>query len=261
MADYPNILDTPPAALTGAAFTGAITAPTVGVTGTTGAPLAGRFVGVTAAGPPASGTYAVGDFVVTQNGQIFACTVAGTPGTWATPADTRYSLVVGESCMPRGLATSTTLTQTSGTMRVSVFVATKTETSTQGKILTGGTAAAATPTLCRFGVYEIATDGAGTLVAACANDTALHSSPTWGYSRNWVAPFTKTAGKTYGFASLVVSGSAMPQIVGSGVPSPTEAISDVPLCFSIGGQADLPLSFTAASRAASGQRIYGVVLP
>lgn len=48
----------------------------------TGATQAARFVGATTSGAPASGTFLKGDFVVAQNGHIFVCTVAGTPGTW-----------------------------------------------------------------------------------------------------------------------------------------------------------------------------------
>ncbi len=48
----------------------------------TGATQAARFVGSTTSGAPASGTFAVGDFVIAQNGHIFVCTVAGSPGTW-----------------------------------------------------------------------------------------------------------------------------------------------------------------------------------
>jgi len=48
----------------------------------TGSPA--RFVGGTVSGPPASGTFAIGDFVVTQAGTVCICTAAGTPGTWVT---------------------------------------------------------------------------------------------------------------------------------------------------------------------------------
>lgn len=50
--------------------------------GLTGATAATRYVGATAAGAPASGTFEVGDFVVSQAGILYVCTVAGTPGTW-----------------------------------------------------------------------------------------------------------------------------------------------------------------------------------
>lgn len=48
----------------------------------TGAVSATRYVGATASVAPTTGTFAIGDFVITQNGKIFICTVAGTPGTW-----------------------------------------------------------------------------------------------------------------------------------------------------------------------------------
>lgn len=48
----------------------------------TGAVAATRYVGGTASGAPASGTFAQGDFVITQDGSLYICTVAGSPGTW-----------------------------------------------------------------------------------------------------------------------------------------------------------------------------------
>jgi hypothetical protein len=52
-------------------------------TGLTGAVTASRFVGGTASGAPASGTFAVGDFVVTNGGHVYVCTAAGSPGEWS----------------------------------------------------------------------------------------------------------------------------------------------------------------------------------
>lgn len=49
---------------------------------TTGATAASRYVGATASGSPATGTFAIGDFVVDRTGKIWVCTTAGTPGTW-----------------------------------------------------------------------------------------------------------------------------------------------------------------------------------
>jgi hypothetical protein len=48
----------------------------------TGAAAATRYVGGTASGAPSSGTFAVGDFVVTGDGHVWICTAAGSPGTW-----------------------------------------------------------------------------------------------------------------------------------------------------------------------------------
>jgi len=60
--------------------------PMLAPTGLTGAVAASRYVGATASGAPASGTFAVGDWVIDQTGAIRICTVAGTPGTWVAPA-------------------------------------------------------------------------------------------------------------------------------------------------------------------------------
>lgn len=51
--------------------------------GLTGATAATRYVGATATGAPASGTFLVGDFCIDQTGKVYICTAAGSPGTWA----------------------------------------------------------------------------------------------------------------------------------------------------------------------------------
>jgi hypothetical protein len=48
----------------------------------TGAVAATRYVGGTASVAPTTGTFAVGDFVLTQAGSVYICTAAGSPGTW-----------------------------------------------------------------------------------------------------------------------------------------------------------------------------------
>lgn len=65
---------------------GSILATALKVSGLTGATAASRYCGATASGAPVSGTFAVGDYVIDQTGTIWICTVAGTPGTWASPA-------------------------------------------------------------------------------------------------------------------------------------------------------------------------------
>lgn len=55
-------------------------------TGLTGAVAASRYAGATASGAPTAGTFEVGDWVIDRTGTIWICTVAGTPGTWASPS-------------------------------------------------------------------------------------------------------------------------------------------------------------------------------
>lgn len=59
---------------------------TLGVAGLAGATANSRYAGATTSGPPSSGTFALGDFVVDQTGTFWICTAAGTPGTWLAPA-------------------------------------------------------------------------------------------------------------------------------------------------------------------------------
>lgn len=59
-------------------FTGVILV----ASGNTGATAASRYTGATASAAPGSGTYAVGDFIISQTGDVYVCTSAGTPGTW-----------------------------------------------------------------------------------------------------------------------------------------------------------------------------------
>lgn len=54
----------------------------VAPSGLTGATQASRYVGATASGAPASGTFAIGDYIIDRSGAIYICTTAGTPGTW-----------------------------------------------------------------------------------------------------------------------------------------------------------------------------------
>lgn len=255
-------LDARFAALTGPTFTGEVVAPDVKVTGLTGATTAVRIVGGTASGAPTSGTYAVGDAVITQNGQIFVCTVAGTPGTWGTPADLRNLLTSGEETCARHLAQSSAVATSNQGLRLTYFTARKTETTANVRMDTGGTAAAATPTLCRFGLYSVDSGGGGTLVASTANDTTLFAAGNTGYTRAWSTPYSKVAGQRYALAVLVVTGAATPTFWGIGSAG---LAADAGLAPRLGGlltgQADLPSSFTDASLTATAQCFYGAVLP
>lgn len=245
-------------------FTGEVTAPDVKVTGTTGAPNQGRFVGVTTSGAPTSGTYAVGDYVVSQNGQMFVCTVAGTPGTWVTPCDTRNLLTTGEETFARDDCTSSNSIGTSS-LRLSYFTARKSETTTQIRTLVAGTAASGA-TLCRLGLYLIdESTGDGTLVASTANDTALWNGTNAAFTKSWSSSYAKVAGKRYAVGFLMV-GTTAPILFGTsifgGISTNSESSSASPrLNGLIASQSDLPGSFTNAQITATGLRMYAAILP
>ena len=68
-----------------------------------------------------------------------------------------------------------------------------TKTLTQFLTFSGGTAAAATPTLCRIGLYSVPDTWTGsmTCVAACDNDTALWAAANTRYTRRPCPPATR----------------------------------------------------------------------
>lgn len=88
--------------LTSITVSGAAAAQRFQATGMTGATSSSRYVGATTTAAPTTGTFAVGDFVIGQNGKIWICTTAGTPGTWTE---------VGAGSAPANMVTTDT-TQT-----------------------------------------------------------------------------------------------------------------------------------------------------
>lgn len=73
-------------------------------TGLTGATGVSRYVGATASGAPASGTFAIGDFVIDRSGAVWICVVAGAPGTWSSIGGGAGRTLISE-ITPSGVAT------------------------------------------------------------------------------------------------------------------------------------------------------------
>jgi hypothetical protein len=69
-----------------------------------GATAASGYVGGTTSGPPTSGTFAVGDFVVDQTGCFWICTAAGTPGTWKRAGIGGYDAHVSQTVTAQNLS-------------------------------------------------------------------------------------------------------------------------------------------------------------
>lgn len=170
-------------------------------------------------------------------------------------------LTVGEENMLREFINTATVSQTSGVMRLTYFTARKTETTTQVRVLSGGTAAGATPTLCRIGLYSIDAAGAGTLVAATASDTTLFAGANLAYTRAWAAPYNKVAGQRYAIGTLVVTAATAPTLCGHSVSNSAEAQVAPAIAAALTAQADLPASYAAGSLTSSSLRPYAALLP
>lgn len=171
-------------------------------------------------------------------------------------------LATGESTLERTDETSGNQSMgASGTLRLSYFTARKTEITTQVRQSTGQTAAAATPTLCRIGLYTVAANGDLALVASIANDTTLFATINTAYTRAWTVAYQKTAGQRLALGILVISAAAMPVMMGSSVPDAAELALAPRLTGAVGGQADLPANIATGAVGTSGSRIYTAILP
>lgn len=176
--------------------------------------------------------------------------------------DPSNRVTTGQETMPRSLVTQSAGMGSSGALRLTYFTARKAESSTQVRVSTGGTAAGATPTLCRVGLYLIAGDGGATLVASIANDTTLFANTGTLYTRSWSAPYAMVMGQRYALGVLVVTGAAVPSMAGSAIVTNASEWAVAPrMTGNLAAQADLAASYADASLATSGSRVYGAIIP
>lgn len=174
--------------------------------------------------------------------------------------------VVGESVFDRtNVAIGTT--STTQVLKLVGFTARSTQNISQIRVVTNSTAAAATPTLCRFGVYSRDSANLYTLVASTVNDTALFAAANTTYSKAFSTAFLKTAGTDYLVGMLIVSGAAFPTFCApvASAAAPTAYSTDVYGAFpqlsgQIAAQADLPATFTSATVAAAQPSFHALLL-
>lgn len=127
--------------------------------------------------------------------------------------------VVGEYAPRRELINSNAGAAASQTLMLTYFTARRTETINNMYIMSGGTAAAATPTICRMGVFSVADNGDITPLASIANDTSLFSATNTEYTRALTTPFAKVAGVRYACGVLVVTAVAAPSFHSHSFPA------------------------------------------
>jgi hypothetical protein len=159
--------------------------------------------------------------------------------------------VTGEESTSRHRVFSTAA-HADGQMRLGYFRAHRTEAITKVRIACT-TAAGATPSLIRVGVYSIAANGDLTLVAATTSDTSLLAATATEYEKALSATWNKVAGQWYATALLVKTAAASPAIAAEsfGSPALTAAVNGRPrLAALLGSQTDLPASITSASLSA-----------
>jgi hypothetical protein len=161
------------------------------------------------------------------------------------------SPTAGEVVPRRDRITGNTIAAVSGVVHLTYFTADKSETISTLTVSTGSVAAAATPTLCRLGLYSVDGSDNLTLVASTTNDTTLFAATQTAYAKALSTPYAKVAGQRYATAILVVSGATMPNFHGVQLPATGWINTLSRLAPATAGrllaQTDLPASITAAS--------------
>jgi hypothetical protein len=184
----------------------------------------------------------------------------------STPPDTGRSLdllTTGEESIPRWVAAaSNTAHPGTGILWLTFFTARKSDTGTAVKWAGGNTAAGATPTLIRWGLFEVQADASLTMVASTPNDTTLFGS-TFSYaSKSYSAGYARIAGRRYAHGLLIVSGAAMPTFYGVGGSSAAWGAAPL-LCSQVASLSDLPSTIASASLSttAPGRVFYAELSP
>lgn len=185
--------------------------------------------------------------------------MSGTEITLPVPSDPNL-LTVGQETIDRLLAIGG-ITMTSGTLRLAYFTSRKSETITQLKAVVGGTAAGATPTLIRYGLYSVDASGNLTLVASTPNDTTLLTITTTPYPKAVSVPYAVQRGQRYAFGVLVVTGATAPSLLASAVVNSALASASPRRLGNLTGQADLPGSIPGGNISGTVNVIYGELIP
>lgn len=148
--------------------------------------------------------------------------------------------------LPRTLVKTDIAALTQGRVFLAYFIADQDVTINNLTTITGVTAAAATPTLCKMGIYSVDGSGNLTLLAATASDTTLWATASTAYTKALTAGAALTVGSRYAMGWICVTGVAMPSMMGSALPTGVSQIAPILAAVST-GQTDMPASITAAS--------------
>jgi hypothetical protein len=168
-------------------------------------------------------------------------------------------LTSGEATAPVEYA-GVVLAHGSGQLRLSFFTAIKTETVT--KVASISQSAAASPTLCRIGIYSVDGSGDGTLVASMASDTTMWNAGNTRFERALSASWAKTAGQRYAVGALFVGTSGPNLVCTTSQSGAGTSLALAPRRSGVlVGQTDLPASFTNAGLSVSGHYGYFELLP
>jgi hypothetical protein len=225
---------------TGGTVTDAAVAALIGATGT----KAALDAGYAPVGEPAAASEA---------------TRAGAAEALREPIDPNR-LTVGEETQPR-FGVIAAVAMTSGILRFTYLTARKTETTSSVRIVSG-TAAGASPTLVRAGVWAVQANGDLVPVATTPNDTTLLATASTPYTKGLSVPFAKVARTRYAVGVLVVTAQTAPTLGGASLTAGSDAAQAPRIAASLTAQTDLPAgTITSGSLASGTNTVYAVLVP
>lgn len=189
-----------------------------------------------------------------------AITVQYSSGVWiattndvpVSTLDTRYAVIGGADSLTSSVVTlprwaaGSSLGVLKSNLVLTYFTCDKNVTVSNLTMVTGVVAAAATPTLVRFGLYSIDGSGNLTLIGSTPNDTTLFAAVTTAYTKAMSASVSLTQGTRYASGFVIVSAVAAPQLQGMSWSSSTE-LAIAPRLTGVSAQTDLPATLTAGS--------------
>lgn len=180
------------------------------------------------------------------------------PAALSAYNDTR--LDASQETMPRYAAGTATIGMVSGVLRLAYFVAHRNATVTAIRVPSGSTAAGATPTLVRFGLYSVDSSGNLTLMSGTTNDTTVFASTLTAYTKTLGASQSVLAGQQYAIGVIVVTSATAPTVTGGNVTCGSENMLTPYVSANLTGQTDLPSSITFASLANTASVIYAAAV-
>lgn len=154
---------------------------------------------------------------------------------------------------------------TSGTVRLLFFTAQRTESIGSVMISAGSTAAGATVSLCKYGIYTVDGSGNLTLAHSTASDTSLMGSTNTEYAKALTSTWSKVRGTRYAVGFLIVTSGTAPTLNGQSVAA-LSAINGSKSyrqrrTGALTSQTDLPASISAGSLTGSSSAFYAEFVP
>ncbi|HUM06410.1 MAG TPA: hypothetical protein VLT90_13175 [Terriglobales bacterium] len=172
-----------------------------------------------------------------------------------------FAVASGQQTMRREDCSSVALAYSTGDVRLTMLRPRYNFTATQIIMRTGSTAAAATPSICRYGLYLLNAAGdTWTLVGSTPNDTTLFAAANTQYSKTMSASVAMNPASRYAITAMCVTATTAPSF--TGVSTQADVLNIAPaMSGTLLAQTDLPSSILVASLGTTSQLFFGIVAP